>query len=317
MADSLLTAPQSPSEPCVPPSVAEDSAPPAVSAANESATVAPNIEVVIEPRRGWVAVNVEELWRRRELLYFLIWRDVKVRYKQTVLGVAWAVLVPVLSMLVFTAIFGNFAGLKTALPANLQSAYPVYVYAGLLPWLFFANAISLGGLSLMNQQHLLTKIYFPRLFVPTATVGGALVDMGLSFVVFLSLMASFGLVPSSSIIGLPVLVFLTRVVSLGIAYLLSALTVSYRDFKFVIPFLVQVWQYLSPVVYPTTIVPERYRWLLALNPMTGIIDGYRSALLGLPWPWMSLSLSAISATALFVLGLMYFRRTERRFADIA
>ena len=278
---------------------------------------ASQLEVVIEPRRGWLAVDVGELWRRRELMYFLVWRDVKVRYKQTVLGVAWAVLVPVLSMLVFTAIFGNFAGLKTALPDHLQRAYPVYVYAGLLPWLFFANAISLGGQSLMNQRHLLTKIYFPRLFVPTATVGGALVDMGLSFAVFFVLMASYGIMPSGAFIALPVLVLMTLVASLGIAYLLSALTVSYRDFKFVIPFLVQVWQYLTPVVYPSSIVPEQYRWLLALNPLTGIVDGYRSALLGTEWPWMSLSLSMVSTVALFLLGIMYFRKTERRFADIA
>ena len=274
-------------------------------------------ELVIEPRRGWIAINAREMWHHRELLFFLIWRDVKVRYKQTVLGVAWAVLVPVLSMLVFTVIFGNFAGLKDTLPAGLRNAYPVYVYAGLLPWLFFSNAISLGGLSLVNQQQLLTKIYFPRLFVPTATVGGGLVDMGISFCIFAGLMAVYGITPSMGIIFLLPLVSLTVVASLGIAFLLSALTVSYRDFKFVIPFLVQIWQFLSPVVYPSTIVPERYRWLLALNPLTGIVDGFRSALLGTPPPWLSVGISSLSTVALFTLGLLYFRNAERRFADIA
>lgn len=274
-------------------------------------------EIVIEPRRGWLAVDWRELWRHRELLYFLVWRDVKVRYKQTVLGVAWAVLVPVLSMLVFTAIFGNFAGFKNRLPDGLENAYPVYVYAGLLPWLFFANAISLGGLSLVNQQHLLTKIYFPRLFVPTATVGGALIDMGLSFCIFLGLMVFYGIVPSIGILFVPLLVVWTAIASLGIAYQLSALTVAYRDFKFVIPFMVQIWQFLSPVVYPTSMFPERYRWLLALNPLTGIIDGFRASVFGTPVSWINLAISALSAVALFLLGAMYFRQTERRFADIA
>lgn len=286
-------------------------APDATSFANETE------EIVIEPRRGWLTIDRRELWRHRELLFFLVWRDVKVRYKQTVLGVAWAVLVPVLSMLVFTAIFGNFAGFKGKLPTGLQVAYPVYVYAGLLPWLFFSNAISLGGLSLVNQQQLLTKIYFPRLFVPTATVGSALVDMGLSFCIFLGLLAYYGIVPSIGIVFVPLLVVWTAVASLGIAYLLSALTVAYRDFKFVIPFTVQIWQFLSPVVYPSSMVPERYRWLLALNPLTGIIDGFRAAVFGVPVSWLNLGISALSAAALFTLGITYFRQTERRFADIA
>jgi len=320
---SLLTFP---TDPCVPAMADEGAAAVAIGQAGDEASLVEandghastfRDELIIEPRRGWIGVDARELWRHRELLYFLVWRDVKVRYKQTVLGVAWAVLVPVLSMLVFTVIFGNFAGLKETLPAGLKSAYPVYVYAGLLPWLFFANAISLGGQSLIHSQQLLTKIYFPRLFVPTATVGSALVDMGISFGVFLVLMAIYGFLPSVGIVFLPLMVLLTGMASLGIAYLLSALTVTYRDFKFVIPFLVQTWQYLSPVVYPTTIVPERYRWLLSINPMTGIIDGFRGAILGTPIPWVSLGISSVSAVVLFTLGLMYFRKTERRFADIA
>lgn len=274
-------------------------------------------ELLIEPRKGWLGINFQEMWHQRELLYFLVWRDVKVRYKQTVLGVAWAVLVPLLSMTVFTVIFGNFAGLRNSLPEELSGAYPIYVYAGLLPWLFFANAVSLGGLSLINQQHLLTKVYFPRLFVPMATVGGAFVDLTISFCLFLGLAAIYGILPSSRIIFLLPLIGLTLLASLGIAFFLSALTVSYRDFKFVIPFMVQIWQFLSPVVYPLTIVPEKYRWLLAFNPLTGIVDGFRSALLGTVPDLQAIAISSLSTVALFAVGLLYFRNTERRFADIA
>ncbi|MCO6045369.1 ABC transporter permease [Aeoliella sp. ICT_H6.2] len=274
-------------------------------------------ELVIEPKRGWIPIDFRELWRYRELLFFLVWRDVKVRYKQTVLGIAWAVLVPIFSVTVFTVIFGNFANLKETLPAHLVNAYPVYVYAGLLPWLFFSNAISMGGMSLVSQQQLLTKIYFPRLFVPTATVSGSLVDMGLSFGVFCALMAIYGVVPAPTILLLPLLVLMVWSASLGIAYTLSALTVSYRDFRFVVPFMVQGWQFLSPVVYPTTIVPERYRLIYALNPLAGIIEGFRSCIFGTEVPWQMIGVSAVSTAALLVFGMFYFRKTERRFADIA
>lgn len=274
-------------------------------------------ELVIEPVQGWAPVDFHELWRYRELAFFLVWRDVKVRYKQTVLGVAWAVLVPIFSVTIFTIIFGNFAGLKETLPERLVDAYPVYVYAGLLPWIFFSNAISLGGMSLVNQQQLLTKIYFPRLFVPSATVSGALVDMALSFGVFLGLMAIFSVAPSPWMLLLPVLVLLVWAAALGIAYLLSALTVSYRDFRFVIPFMVQAWQFLSPVVYPTEIVPEQYRLIYALNPLAGIIEGFRSAIFGMPFQWGMLAVSSLSTAVLFTFGMLYFRKTESRFADIA
>ncbi|TWT85912.1 Teichoic acid translocation permease protein TagG [Posidoniimonas polymericola] len=274
-------------------------------------------EMIIEPVDGWAPVDFKELLRYRELLYFLVWRDVKVRYKQTVLGVAWAILVPLFSMAIFTVIFGNFAGLKDTLPEGLRNAYPVYVYAGLLPWLFFSNAVSLGGMSLVNQQQLLTKIYFPRLFVPTATVGGALVDMGLSAVIFSVLMASYGVVPSIQIALVPLMVVLTCVASLGVAYMLSALTVSYRDFRFVIPFMVQAWQFLSPVVYPASIVPERYQLLYAINPMVGPIEGIRAMVFGSAIPWGMIAVSTLSSLLLFGSGLMIFRRIEARFADIA
>jgi lipopolysaccharide transport system permease protein len=273
--------------------------------------------LVLEPRSGWAPVNVRELWRFRELMYFLVWRDVKVRYKQTVLGVAWAVLVPVFSVAVFTVIFGNFAGLKSALPPEVGGAYSAYVYAGLLPWLLFSNAISLGGMSLVNQQQLLTKVYFPRLFVPAATVTGGMVDLGLSLLVFFGLLAATGVTTGSSLLLLPAFIGLAWIASLGAAFLLSALTVHYRDFRFVIPFMVQIWQYVSPVVYPTEIIPARWRLLYALNPLAGIISGFRSSVFGLPFDWPVIAVSTGASAALFILGVAYFRRTERRFADIA
>ncbi len=273
----------------------------------------------IRPRRGWIGVNWSELWRYRELLYFMAWRDIKVRYKQTVLGVAWAVLQPLFQVIIFTLIFGKAAGLAKYLPLELQDKYPVYAYAGLLPWLFFANALSLGGMSLVNQQHLLTKIYFPRLFVPTATVTAGLVDMSISFGVFAVMMAWYHAAVGLQVLWLIPLMGLTYMASLGIAFLLSALTVSYRDFRFLIPFMVQVWMYLSPVVYPDVILSgTRLGGLLSvLNPMSGIINAYRSAIFGLPWQWGNLLSAAVGSFVLFVLGMFYFRKTERRFADIA
>ncbi len=319
---AVRTAEKSPADAAHLPASADVAVVPEQSTVSRQAPLSPAaeavpVELVIEPSRGWTQINFAELWRQRELLYFLVWRDVKVRYKQTVLGMAWAVLVPVLSMVVFTVIFGKFAGFQKLLPERLAAAYPLFTYAGLLPWLFFSNAITQGGMSLVSQQHLLTKIYFPRLFVPTANVGGVMLDSVLSFGVFLGLMAWYGIAPPMLLVLLPIVVVQTVLASLGIAYLLSALTVSYRDFRFVIPFMVQIWQFLSPVVYPTSLVPERYRALFALNPLVGIIDGFRWTTLGVPSSWTVIGVSWASTLVLFVFGAMYFRKTERRFADIA
>ncbi len=274
-------------------------------------------ELVIRPRRGWIGIDWDEMWHFRELLYFMTWRDVKVRYKQSALGVAWAILVPAFSMVIFTVIFGNFADMKKQLPEGLN--YSLFVYAGLLPWTFFASAISLGGLSLVNQQTLLTKIYFPRLFVPASAVGGALVDLAISFGVMFSLMIWYHVTPTWTIVGLIPMMLLLNLASLGIAFFLSAITVTYRDFRFIMQFLVQAWMYLSPVIYPVHLVPARYQWMLAINPMYGIIDGFRWSLLGKfqPLNLTNLSISTLSSIVLFVFGLFYFRKTERRFADIA
>jgi len=268
--------------------------------------------LVIKPRKGWINIDWAELIRYRELLFFLSWRDVMVRYKQTVLGVLWAVLQPVFMMVVFTVIFGKLAKIDSdGLP------YAVFVYAGLLPWTFFSTAVGQSGLSLVNQQQLLTKIYFPRLFVPTASVGAGLVDLSISFVVYGAILGWYGIMPSSGVVWLPVLVLLLVMAALGFGYTLAALTVSFRDFRFVVPFMMQAMMYISPVVYPVKLVPPQYQWLLALNPMAGIIDGFRSAILGRPWNFTNLGISAVVTVALFVFGLFFFRKTERRFADIA
>lgn len=269
-------------------------------------------ELVIRPSKGWMAVDFGELFRYRELLYFLVWRDLKVRYKQTVLGVAWAVLQPVFSMVVFTVIFGRLAKIDSE-----GFPYAVFVYAGLLPWTFFSAAVSMAGQSLISQQNLLTKIYFPRLFIPTASLGAGLVDLAISFGVYMLVLLWYGIMPSWQMVYLPGLVLLTAISVLGFGYTLAALTVSYRDFRFVIPFMLQAMMYLSPVVYPVSMVPQRYQWLLALNPMAGIIDAYRSAILGKPWNLTTLGISTAVALAMFVYGLFYFRKTERGFADVA
>jgi len=269
-------------------------------------------ELVIRPRKGWINIDWAELWQCRELLFFLVWRDVKVRYKQTVLGIAWAAIQPVSTMIIFTVIFGNFAKIPSeGLP------YAVFVYAGLLPWTFFANGVTQAGMSLVSQQRLLTKIYFPRLFVPTAGIGSGLLDLAISFGVYACILAVFGVAPSWGVVFVPGLVLLTIVAALGLGYTLAALTVSYRDFRYVVPFMVRTLMYLSPVIFPVSMVPPRYHWILALNPMAGIIDGFRSAILGKPWNLTTLTVSTAVTVALFVFGLFYFRKTERRFADIA
>ena len=270
---------------------------------------------VIRPKRGWQAIDFGELWRYRELLYSLAWRDVKVRYKQTVMGAAWAILQPLMTMVVFSVVFGKFA----KIPSD-GYPYPIFLYAGLLPWTLFSGAVSKAGVSLVNQSHLLTKIYFPRLFVPTAGVGACLVDFALSWSVYAGLMLWYQHVPGVTALLLPLLVLLTMLTALGVGYILASLTVTYRDFRFVVPFMLQIWMFLSPVIYPVTLAGDDhqwFRWVLMLNPMTGIIEGFRSALLNRPLDPASLATAAVLGVSIFVFGLYNFRRTERRFADVA
>jgi lipopolysaccharide transport system permease protein len=266
----------------------------------------------IRATRGWVALDWAEMFRGRELLYFLMWRDYKVRYKQAVLGIAWAVLQPVLNMVIFTVIFGHLAKMSSE-----GYPYAVYNFAALLPWTFFATGVSLAGMSLVNQQALLTKVYFPRLFVPVAAIGVGLLDMAIAFGVYAAILVYYRQPVSWQVVYLPLLVLATVLATLGPGLGLAALTVSYRDFRYVIPFMLQALMYLSPVVYPLSIWPRRFQWLPALNPMTGIIDGFRSAILGKSWNIPTLLISCASSVVLAVAGTFYFRRTERRFADIA
>lgn len=269
-------------------------------------------EIIIQPRKGWIPIDWRELWEHRELLGFLIQRDLKVRYKQTVLGAAWAILQPVFSVAIFSVIFGAFA----KIPSD-GVPYPVFAFAGMLPWLLFSTAVSTGGLSLVNQQHLLTKVYLPRMFIPASAIGTAVADFALAFLVLLVLMAVTGLWPTLAILAVLPITLLIAVAALGVSLFLAALTVSYRDFRFVLPFMMQIWMYLSPVIYPVSMVPEKYQWLLALNPMAGLIDAFRSATLGRPWNWDTLAVSAVVAVVALLVGMFYFRKVEQRFADIA
>ena len=267
---------------------------------------------IIRPRRGWQSLGLYDLWRYRELLYFLTWRDIKVRYKQTVLGVAWAVIQPLAATVVFTLFFGKLAGLDR----QSEVPYPVFVYAAMLPWTFFAEAVSQGSQSLIASANLLTKVYFPRLIIPFASVAAMLVDFAIALVAMACLMAAYRVAPGPAVLLLPALVLATLLAALGMAALLAALTVAYRDFRYVVPFLLQIWLFASPVVYGLDKIPERWRWVYALNPMAGIIDGFRSSLLDQPLRVGRLAVSLSTAIVMFFVGTAYFRRCERRFADI-
>ena len=287
------------------------------------------VETIIQSNKGWIGVDWAELWSHRELLYFLVWRDVKVKYKQAIFGSAWAIVVPLVSVLIYSLI-GQFAGFANRLEAG--TPYPAYIYAGLLPWLFLQTAINGGGLSLVNNQALLTKIYMPRLFIPSATIGSALVDMFMSMLVFTGMMVFYtaktqgAWTPSWQIVFLPLFVLLLMIAALGVSYLLSALTIMYRDLRFIIPFITQLGIWLTAVVYPQRIfmkiaedgtVLADYRPWLALNPAAGIVSGWRSCILGTEWQWTQVISSAIVCPLMLLLGIFYFKRVERRFADIA
>jgi lipopolysaccharide transport system permease protein len=270
-------------------------------------------EIVLRPGARSFGQDLAEAWHYREMGYLLTWRDVKVRYKQTALGAAWAILQPLLAMAVFTAIFGRFAGVPSE-----GVPYATFVYAGLLPWTYFSGAITNASQSLLANTNLVTKIYFPRILIPASACLAALLDLGIAATVLLVLLPLAGIRPAfTGLLVLPVLVVLLFLLALGCGLWLAALKVEYRDFQYVVPFLVQLWMFLTPVIYPASIVPERYRGLLALNPMVGVIEAFRAAVLGhrsVPWPLVGES--AALAVAIFVGGLWYFRRMERTFADV-
>ena len=273
---------------------------------------APSLPVrVIEPRRGWLAINWAEIWRYRELLYFLAWRDVTIRYKQTVLGGLWAFIQPFIKLVVFSVIFGGLAKIDSE-----GYPYPIFVFAGLLPWQFFSESLSRSSSSVAGSANLITKVYFPRLIVPLSSAGACLVDFAISFAILFGLMLWYGVPITLSTLAIVPLVVLTILAALGAGILLSAFNVAYRDFQYLVPFGIQIWFFLTPVVYPVRAIPQKWQWLLALNPMTGIVDAYRSAILGKPFVWENMAISIVVAAAVFLAGLFYFRRMESSFADV-
>lgn len=268
--------------------------------------------ITITPSSKWVPINLADLWAYRELLYFLTWRDVKVRYKQTALGAAWAIIQPLSTMIIFTIFFGKLAGVPSdGLP------YPLFVFAGLLPWTFFSNAVTNCSNSLVGSANLITKVYFPRLLIPGAAVSAGLVDFIIAFLILLGMMGYYGVAPGINVLLLPVLIALTTLLALGTGLWLSALNVKYRDIRYALPFVIQLWMFVSPVIYPTKMIPERWHWVFWLNPLTGVIENFRIALLGQkPIAWEALTCSAIITLTLLVYAAYAFRRMERSFADL-
>lgn len=267
--------------------------------------------VVIQPNKRWSILSFKDIWAYRELLFFLTWRDVKVRYKQTALGAAWAILQPLFMMLIFTVFFGRLAGVASA-----GIPYPLFALAGLVPWTFFANAITASGNSLVGSANLITKVYFPRLIVPAAAMLAGLVDFMLAFLMLVLLMFYYRVTLTVQILFLPVLILLTALFSLGVGTWMSALNVKYRDVRFALPFLIQLWLFVSSVILPSTSIPQKWRWLLMLNPMSGIIEGYRAALFGLPFDWPALGIASVLTIVVLLYAIYAFGRVERSFADI-
>lgn len=290
----------------------------AVDAARHAPTELPAAPptVVIEPSRGWAHLGLRDVWRYRELLFFLVWRDVKVRYKQTALGVLWVLLQPLLSMVVFSVLFGGLLKVPSG-----ETPYPLFAFAALLPWNYFAGSFTRASNSLIASSHLITKVYFPRLIIPMSGVLSGLVDFAVAFAVLVGLLLFYRVPLTPAAALLPALIALAMLTALGFGLWLSALNVRYRDVQYLVPYLVQIGMYLTPVVYGSNLIPERFRWLLNLNPMTGVVEGFRWALLGpeAVGDYLSLPLLAISiamALAVLISGAIFFRRTERTFADV-
>ncbi len=272
-----------------------------------------NVQVIrIEPSRGWVSLQLKELWAYRELLYFLIWRDMKVRYKQTALGVGWAIIQPVFTMIVFSVFFGRLGKIPSdGIP------YPIFSFAALVPWTFFAQGLGQASNSLVGSANLIKKVYFPRLAVPIASVTSGIIDFSIAFIMLLGMMLYYGILPTLNVIWLPCLLLLTLVTSLGVSLWLSALNVQFRDVRHVLPFLTQLWFFATPIAYPSSLLSEPWRTLYSLNPMVGVVEGFRWALLGTETaPGLMLIVSSLTALALLVGGAFYFRRLEKTFADV-
>lgn len=272
-----------------------------------------NVSVIrIEPSRGWVSLKLHELWEYRELVYFLTWRDIKVRYKQTVLGAAWAIIQPFFTMIVFSLFFGKLAKIPSdGIP------YPIFSYAALVPWTFFAHGLSQSSNSLVSSANLIKKVYFPRLAIPVSMVLSGVVDFVLAFLVLLGMMLYYGRVPTINVLWLPLFLLLTLVTSLGAGLWLSAMNVQFRDVRYTIPFLTQFWLFATPIAYPSSLLSEPWYTLYGLNPMVGVVEGFRWALLGADTaPGLIILASSLAALGLLISGAYYFRRMEKIFADV-
>ena len=267
--------------------------------------------LTIESAGGWPSLDLRDLWFHRDLFYFLVWRDVKVRYKQTALGVAWAVLQPLLTMVIFTVIFGRLAHV----PSDGEP-YPIFVYAGLLPWNFFNQAVTTSSNSLLGNAALITKVYFPRMVIPAAAVGAGLVDFAIAAVIMFMMALYYGVAFSAGVLMLLPLTLLTTLFAAAAGMWMSALNVKYRDVRYALPFVLQIGMYVTPIIYPVTFIPARWRWLIALNPLSGIIQGFRSAIFGRPFDWTGIALSTVVTLSLLLYAAFSFRRMEREFADI-
>jgi lipopolysaccharide transport system permease protein len=266
----------------------------------------------LQPSTGWVSLNLRELWEYRELLYFLTWRDIKIRYKQTVLGAAWAIIQPFMTMVVFSLFFGRLAQIPSdGIP------YPIFSYAALVPWTFFANGLTNTANSVVGSANLIKKVYFPRLIIPFASTLSGAVDFVLAFAVLLAMMSYYGLVPTLNVIWVPLFVLLALVTSLAVSLWLSAMNAQFRDVRYAVPFLTQLWMFCTPIVYPSSLLPEPWRTFYGINPMAGVVEGFRWALLGTDSaPGPIIALSSLVAVGAFVSGAFYFRRMEKSFADV-
>lgn len=267
--------------------------------------------VVIRPSGGWIPINFRDLWAYRELLYFLVWREIKVRYKQTLLGFAWAIIVPFFTMIVFTLFFGNLAKVPSeGIP------YPLFNYAALLPWFLFAEGVNRSSISMIQNVALVQKVYCPRLIMPISGVISPLVDFAISFTIVIGMMLYFGYPPTLKVLWLPVFILLALLTASGVGLWLSAINVKYRDVRYVVPFLIQLWLFASPVVYSSSLLPEKYQVIYGLNPMAGVIEGFRWALLGTEPPGSLIAVSIIIVIAILISGAFYFRHNEKTFADV-
>lgn len=283
-----------------------------ITASSSIAPASSEAHIVIEPPRRWTALDLKELWMYRELLFFLAWRDVKLRYKQTALGAAWAILQPLMTMVVFSIIFGQLANLPSeGIP------YPVFTYTALLPWQLFAFALSNSSNSLINSQNLISKVYFPRLIIPLASTLAGVMDFAIAFLVLLGMMAYYHIIPTLAFLYLPIFLLLALLSALAVGIWLSALSVEYRDVRYIVPFITQFWMYATPIAYSSSLIPEDWRLLYGLNPMTGVVDGFRWALLSMEIQGgQMIAVSVIVVIVMFVSGLYYFRQMENNFADV-